>query len=432
MRFGIFMAPFHPMAGQDPIAALQRDLETVQLLDKLGYDEVWVGEHHSAGTEIIPDPFMFICYAAPQTRHIKLGTGVLSLPYHNPLWCADRAFFADQLTRGRFMLGLGPGALPGDAAMIGIAIEDQRNMLEEDTEVLMKLLAAEEPVNHENDRYKLVNAMSQYRPYSNFDIAVAAIASPTGPRIAGQHGIGLLSIGATSVDGFDALGYHWDVVEERASEHGTTANRDGWRLELARAEFEAGRPVPAMDALDLIEPGAKRAPQAAALGAWGAAKRLESGLDMVLAERALAQQRRYSGEHAGVFELIIAREIEVTDPDRAAGLYLGLLDSDTAPATGSTLRLGLARARMNADRDEAAIDALRPLLNRRGPGEADPDAFWEAWAIAIETMNRAELDASAHLLRLRSIDPALGGSPWRGRLEEAAKRLPESPATLAP
>ncbi|MGI9615187.1 MAG: LLM class flavin-dependent oxidoreductase, partial [Acidimicrobiales bacterium] len=230
MRFGIFMAPFHPMAGQDPISCVQRDLETVQLLDRLGYDEVWVGEHHSAGTEIIPDPFMFISYAAPQTRNIKLGTGVLSLPYHNPLWCADRAFFADQLTRGRFMLGLGPGALPGDAAMIGIAIEDQRNMLEEDTEVLMKLLACEEPVSHENGRYKLVEAMSQYRPYSDFDVAVAAIASPTGPRIAGQHGMGLLSIGATSVDGFDALGYHWDVVEERAKENGKTADRDQWRL----------------------------------------------------------------------------------------------------------------------------------------------------------------------------------------------------------
>ncbi len=230
MRFGIFMAPFHPMAGQDPVSCIQRDLETVQLLDRLGYDEVWVGEHHSAGTEIIPDPFMFICYAAPQTRHIKLGTGVLSLPYHNPLWCADRAFFADQLTRGRFMLGLGPGALPGDAAMIGIAIEDQRAMLEEDTEVLMRLLAAEEPVSHSNDRYTLVDAMSQYRPYSNFDMAVAAIASPTGPRIAGQHGIGLLSIGATSVDGFDALAHHWDVVESRAGEYGKTASRDGWRL----------------------------------------------------------------------------------------------------------------------------------------------------------------------------------------------------------
>ena len=231
MRFGIFMAPFHSLAGQDPIAALQRDLETVQLLDRLGYDEVWVGEHHSAGTEIIPDPFMFICYAAPQTRNIKLGTGVLSLPYHNPLWTADRAFFADQLTRGRFMLGLGPGALPGDAGMIGISIEEQRSALEEDTEVLMRLLKTDAPVTHETPRYKLVDAMSQYRPYRDgFDIAVAAIASPTGPRIAGQHGIGMLSIGATSVDGFDALGYHWDVVEGRAAEFGQVADRNQWRL----------------------------------------------------------------------------------------------------------------------------------------------------------------------------------------------------------
>lgn len=230
MQFGIFMAPFHPLAGQDPIAALQRDLETIQLLDRLGYDEVWVGEHHSAGTEIIPDPFMFICYAAPQTRHIKLGTGVVSLPYHNPLHVADRAFFCDQLTRGRFMLGLGPGALPGDAAMIGISVEEQRAALEEDTEVLMKLLRADGPVSHQTSRYTLVEAESQYRPYSNFDVAVAAIASPTGPRIAGQHGMGLLSIGATSVDGFDALGYHWDVVEKRAAEFGQVADRNQWRL----------------------------------------------------------------------------------------------------------------------------------------------------------------------------------------------------------
>lgn len=229
MRFGIFMAPFHCPAGQDPISALQRDLETVQLLDRLGYDEAWIGEHHSAGAEIIPDPMLFIAYAAPQTRHIKLGTGVLSLPYHNPLLVADRAFFLDQLLRGRFMLGLGPGALPGDAQMLGISIEEQRFALEEDTEVLMRLLAGE-VVTHRTSRYNLVDAQSQYRPYSNFDIAIAAIASPTGPRIAGRHGVGLLSIGATARDGFDALAHHWNVLEERAAEFAKVADRAAWRL----------------------------------------------------------------------------------------------------------------------------------------------------------------------------------------------------------
>jgi limonene 1,2-monooxygenase len=229
MRFGIFMAPFHSPAGQDPIYALQRDLEIVQHLDRLGFDEAWIGEHHSAGTEIIPDPMIFIAHCAPQTRHIKLGTGVLSLPYHNPLLTADRAIFCDQLLRGRFMLGLGPGALPGDAAMLGISIEEQRGALEEDMEPLMALLRGE-TVTAQTSRYNLVNARSQYRPFSDFDIAVAAIASPTGPRIAGKHGIGLLSIGATAQGGFDALAYHWDVVEGRAAEHGQRADRNQWRL----------------------------------------------------------------------------------------------------------------------------------------------------------------------------------------------------------
>ncbi len=230
LKFGIFMAPFHPLAGQDPLSAYQRDLEVIQHLDRLGYDEVWVGEHHSAGTETIPDPMSFIAYCAPQTSHIKLGTGVLSLPYHNPLWVANRALFLDMLLRGRFMLGLGPGALPGDAGMIGIEIEEQRSALEEDTDVLMHLLRSDEPLTIETPRYRLRNARSQYSPYSDFDIAIAAIASPTGPRIAGKHGAGLLSIGATAASGFDVLAHHWDVMEARAEEFGTFADRSKWRL----------------------------------------------------------------------------------------------------------------------------------------------------------------------------------------------------------
>jgi limonene 1,2-monooxygenase len=229
MRFGIFMAPFHCPAGQDPLSAVQRDIDIVQLLDKLGYEEAWIGEHHSAGSEIIPDPMIFISHVAATTRHIRLGTGVLSLPYHNPLLTADRAIFLDQLLRGRFMLGLGPGALPGDAAMLGISIEEQRSALEEDTEVLMRLLNGE-TVTHRTSRYNLVDAKSQYRPYTDFDIAVAAIASPTGPRIAGRHGMGLLSIGATAEGGFDLLAHHWDVMEQRAAEFGQRADRSKWRL----------------------------------------------------------------------------------------------------------------------------------------------------------------------------------------------------------
>ena len=78
LRFGYFIAPFH-RAGTNPALALQRDLEFVEHLDALGYDEAWIGEHHSAGTEIISSPEVFIAAAAQHALRIRFGTGVISL-----------------------------------------------------------------------------------------------------------------------------------------------------------------------------------------------------------------------------------------------------------------------------------------------------------------------------------------------------------------
>jgi limonene 1,2-monooxygenase len=231
MRFGTFLAPFHP-AGENPTLALQRDLELVEHLDRCGYDEAWIGEHHSAGTEIIASPEIFIAAAAERTRRIKLGTGVTSIAYHNPLWVAERMVLLDHLTRGRAMLGCGPGSLPTDSMMLGLNPTDTRELMEVDLDIIMRLLRGE-TVTEKTRTHELVNARLHLRPYTEpcFDIAVAAVASPTGPRMAGRHGIGLLSIGATlSKDGFDALAHHWNVVEERAAANGQTASRRDWRL----------------------------------------------------------------------------------------------------------------------------------------------------------------------------------------------------------
>ena len=110
LRFGAFIAPFHPV-DENPTLAIQRDLELVQWLDELDYDEAWIGEHHSAAYELIASPEVFIAAAAERTRHIRLGTGVSSLPYHHPLILADRINQLDHMTRGRVMFGVGPGAL---------------------------------------------------------------------------------------------------------------------------------------------------------------------------------------------------------------------------------------------------------------------------------------------------------------------------------
>src|SRR6202047_2362513 len=231
LRFGIFMAPFHP-AGETPTLALERDLELIEHLDRLGWDEAWIGEHHSAGSEIIASPEIFIAVAAQHTRHIKLGTGVGSVSYHNPLWVAERAVLLDHLTRGRFMLGLGPGSLPTDAAMVGLDQSQTRELLAEGVDIIMRLLRTDEPVTFKNERWDLRDARLHLRPYSNplFDVAVAAVASPTGAKLAGRHGIGLLSVGATTAAGFDALALHWNVLGEEARVHGKTVDRSNWRL----------------------------------------------------------------------------------------------------------------------------------------------------------------------------------------------------------
>jgi limonene 1,2-monooxygenase len=231
LRFGIFLAPFHPV-GQNPTLALQRDLDLVVHLDRLGFDEAWIGEHHSAGYEIIASPEVFIATLAERTRHIRLGTGVSSLPYHHPLILADRILLLDHLTQGRVMFGVGPGALPSDAFMMGIDVARQRDMMEEALEAILLLFRSDEPVTYETDWFSLRDARLQLRPYTHPhpEVAVAAQISPAGPRAAGRFGCSLLSIGATSAGGFDALGYHWGVMEERAAEYAQPANRRDWRL----------------------------------------------------------------------------------------------------------------------------------------------------------------------------------------------------------
>ncbi|MBA3654261.1 MAG: LLM class flavin-dependent oxidoreductase, partial [Actinobacteria bacterium] len=252
LRFGIFLAPFHPV-GQNPTLALERDLELIVRLDALGFHEAWVGEHHSAGYEIIASPEVFIATAAERTKNIRFGTGVSSLPYHHPLMLADRMVLLDHLTRGRVMLGCGPGALPSDAYMMGIDTQEQRHMMEESLEAIIALLDGSERVTREASWFTLRDAELQLRPYSEqFEIAVAAQISPAGPRAAGRFGLGLLSIGATSVGGFDILGSHWDVMEDRATEFGTAVDRCKWRLvgpmhiaeteEQAREDVQFGLP----------------------------------------------------------------------------------------------------------------------------------------------------------------------------------------------
>ena len=231
LKFGIFLAPFHRI-GENPTLALGRDMELIEWLDYLGYDEVWVGEHHSAGWELIASPEMFIAAAAERTKHIMLGSGVTSLPYHHPLLVAQRFVQLDHMTRGRGMLGCGPGALVSDAYMMGIEPVTQRPRMDEALEAIMRLLACEEPVTMKTDWFELRQARLHLAPYTepHFPIAVASTITPAAVISAGKHGLGVLSLGAGLPGGPEMLANQWKIAEETAAKHGKTMDRRQWKL----------------------------------------------------------------------------------------------------------------------------------------------------------------------------------------------------------
>src|ERR1043166_5715033 len=250
VKTGVFLAPFHPVR-ENPLLALERDMDLLILLDKLNYHEAWIGEHHSAGFEIIACPEMFIAAAAERTRHIRLGTGVVSLPYHNPFTLAGRMQQLDYQTRGRAMFGVGPGSLVYDADKMGLAAADQRRKLDESLDVLVELMAGN-MVTRKTDWFDLREARLQLKSYSQpmMEMAVASARSPTGALQAGKHGIGMVSLGGTSDDALKAHAANWGVYEEAARANGKTPDRRKWRIvtfahvaqtrEQARADVKFG------------------------------------------------------------------------------------------------------------------------------------------------------------------------------------------------
>jgi limonene 1,2-monooxygenase len=232
MKFGIFMAPFHPI-GESPTFNLERDLDLIEHLDRLDFDEAWIGEHHSAGWEIIASPELMIAAAAQRTRTIKLGTGVSSLPYHHPFILADRMVQLDHMTRGRAMFGVGPGALSSDAYMLGIDPVTQRQRMDQSLGVILQLFRGE-TVSMETDWFTMREARLQIAPYTypHMPVAVAAQFSPAGPTTAGKHGVGILSIAVSQPGGLISLPNTWAMAQESADEAGSTISREDWRLVL--------------------------------------------------------------------------------------------------------------------------------------------------------------------------------------------------------
>src|SRR5258707_7327023 len=210
MRLGLFMMPLHPPT-RTLGAFLGETAEKALLAERLGFDEVWLGEHFSATSEPIPSPLMFMASLIPQTRRITFGTGVINLPNRHPAVIAAEAAQFDHMSNGRFIFGIGTGSLPSDYELFDVADVGKRNrMMLESIDIIQRIWSGQPPyeINGEFWRFAIRKAIDQklgigFMPKPVLAggppvcVAAASLNTPTA-AIAGQHGWGVVTSGLSS------------------------------------------------------------------------------------------------------------------------------------------------------------------------------------------------------------------------------------------
>src|SRR6476661_2460763 len=155
VKLGMFTMPFHH-PDREYSAILEEDQEAIVLADRLGFTEAFVGEHFSSWSERITSPLIFFATLIPRTTQIRFGTGVINLPQLHPATVAAHAAMFDQLCRGRFIMGIGPGGLVSDLEMFDVGQAELRpQMVIESIETVLKLWAQDPPYEIDGKFWKI-------------------------------------------------------------------------------------------------------------------------------------------------------------------------------------------------------------------------------------------------------------------------------------
>lgn len=231
MKFSFFMMPLHD-PRENPALAFQRDLALVQLADKLGFDEFYIGEHHSGGWETMPAPEMALAMAAANAHRIRLGTSVFSAPFHHPFHLAERMCFLDHLTFGRAILGVGPCSLLTDKRLFNMDDTTLYPMLHEAIDIIVRLLESSEPISHEGRFWQFQNMRLQLRSYQQprLPLALPSAGTPANLELIGRHGMIWMSPAGRTGRGGISRADQWALVEKGAHAAGRVADRGNWRI----------------------------------------------------------------------------------------------------------------------------------------------------------------------------------------------------------
>jgi alkanesulfonate monooxygenase SsuD/methylene tetrahydromethanopterin reductase-like flavin-dependent oxidoreductase (luciferase family) len=239
MRLGLFMMPLHPPT-RTLTSYMAETAEKVLLAERLGFDEVFVGEHFSATTEPIPSPLMFMASLIPQTSRIIFGTGVINLPNRHPAVIAAEVAQFDHMSQGRFLFGIGTGSLPSDYEMFDVADADKRNrMLIESMDMITRIWAQDPPYAFDGEfwQFGIRKAINRelgigfmpkpLRPGGPpVCVAVSSANSPT-VRVAAQRGWAPIS---SALAPQAVIASHWDGYSAACAAASRVARGEDWRV----------------------------------------------------------------------------------------------------------------------------------------------------------------------------------------------------------
>ncbi len=231
MKFSVFMMPLH-LPSENPSLALERDIRMIDRCEDLGFDEFFIGEHHSAGWETISNPEMVLAKASVTAKRIKLGSSMVSLPFHHPFHVAERFTLLDHLVQGRAVLGVGPCSLPSDVKLFGVPSSELRPRLAESLDIIVRLLEADKPISYDGRFWQLKDMALQLRSYQmpRMKLALASIGGRSTLDIAAKYETILFSLAGGMPKSAVPLSEQWAVIEEMAQRHGTSPSRQDWRI----------------------------------------------------------------------------------------------------------------------------------------------------------------------------------------------------------
>jgi 3,6-diketocamphane 1,6-monooxygenase len=240
MDIAMFQTPQQP-PDRTPKEVFRWALRQATDADEAGFTEYLVGEHRTLHWESIPNPELVLAAAAEQTERVVLGTGVHLLPYHHPAVLAVQTAWLSHVLEGRYLLGVGAGAYPSDAALIGLPDISQNHAMMEESLEIMEMVWKDEPFKFEGKFWTagypepevgvVGGAHEEWRslaPYGGkMNMALVGL-SQRSPSIKRAGELGFIPM--TVYVGTPWVREHWDAYEEGAAAGGHPAERSAHHI----------------------------------------------------------------------------------------------------------------------------------------------------------------------------------------------------------